>query len=341
MSYKKQLKHFTVSRQIFDAILEERSSRIHKVSNIYEYYYGYPDKNKILYDGIGIIIIQQKSLVRHIPQFEFEAGDGYIQVILHLEELQETSIEPDITGLKAWNTVYKMLKEFYTDQEIKERLEAHQAEYDQNKAQFHFNYPNKIGQLIEHQNCYKYDINGAHCDALCCIFPKAKEKFIELHKQRKQKPEIKKWFNYFVGMLTVKGYRKTYNWIVQRTNSKLMELWDKLGGLVVYGNTDGIILKDPKTTIPHSSALGEFKLEYHGTVYTYAGKNYWIFQYENQGKLETTGSLPVSLRNKVDLPKGQVVSYDRVLKCYGQVKIYEYQNVEVHYEQIGNETILY
>ena len=192
----------------------------------------------------------------------------------------------------------------------------------------------RVGQIcaINIQKAYRKMALKYHPDKNKDNPEKAKEKFIELHKQRKQKPEIKKWFNYFVGMLTVKGYRKTYNWIVQRTNTKLMELWNKLGGLVVYGNTDGIILKDPKTTIPHSSALGEFKLEYHGTVYTYAGKNYWIFQYENQGKLETTGSLPVSLRDKVDLPKGQVVSYDRVLKCYGQVKIYEYQNVEVYYE---------
>ena len=115
MSYQKPLRHFTVSREIFDAILIERSSRIHKVSEIHKYYYGYTDKNRIVYDGYGILIIQQKSLARHIPDFEFEPGSGYIQFVLHLEELQEKPIEADITGLQAYNIVYKMLKGFYTE----------------------------------------------------------------------------------------------------------------------------------------------------------------------------------------------------------------------------------
>lgn len=108
-----------------------------------------------------------------------------------------------------------------------------------------------------------------------------------------------------------------------------MNLWDTCGGRVVYGNTDGIILKNPTKKPEHSSALGGFKLEYEGTVYTYSGENYWIFQYEKDGELEITGSLPLKLRKHIDLSKGQVVSFDRVRKEYGDIKIFEYENVEV------------
>ena len=46
------------------------------------------------------------------------------------------------------------------------------------------------------------------------------EAIIKLYNERKEKPENKDLINYFVGMFCVKGYRTTYNWIVQHMHER-------------------------------------------------------------------------------------------------------------------------
>lgn len=172
----------------------------------------------------------------------------------------------------------KLLKKYYTDEEIDVCLKSFQAEYDYKKAQLHYFKEGSPDKILKFENCYKYDINGAHNEALTIIFPKAKDAIIKMYLERKKHPVNKKYINYFVGMLCRKGYRETYNWIVQRVSAKLKTHILDACGEILYANTDGFIVKDPMFELETSSELGALKLEYKGDVCFYNDINYFCFQ---------------------------------------------------------------
>ncbi len=221
-----------------------------------------------------------------------------------------------IDGYHAKMYMWKNLYKFYTKKEIEERLSMFEADYDPNLKQMSYRYPGQIGVVYKITDTYKYDINGAHLDALREIFPKADKFFVDLYNKRKENPIYKQYANLFVGTLAQKtdqmrkegrpGLReKTYNWIVQRTTKKLIEAIEYLDGELIYAQTDGIIIKSPKNLITPTKELGGFKLEYQGDTYVYWDKNYNLYQTD-----KLFGSCFEVVREEINLTKGQVVHYD-------------------------------
>ena len=148
-------------------------------------------------------------------------------------------------------------------------------------------------------------------DALSELFPKCKSLFEKMFIERKIHPINKCYANYFCGMLCKKGYRKTFNWITNRTHDILFDMMDKLGGTILYAKTDGFFISNPNNVLPTSKELGKFKLELtNGDVYFYKDRNYYLMQYTNdKGEREFKGSALCEVRKDVDLSIGQVVHY--------------------------------
>jgi hypothetical protein len=216
-----------------------------------------------------------------------------------------------------------------------------EAEKDINLIQQHYNYPAPNNTIVKLTNTFKFDINGAHTDALCEIFPRAKDKLIGMYLKRKKNPVFKQYPNLYVGMLAQKSkemrqkgipakYEKTYNWIVQRTSRMLLNAMDAVGGLPVYVNTDGFIVQNPQNLLTHSKNLGEFKLEFSGDTYVYSDKNYIVYQTGDEKK----GTCFTSVREDIDLSIGQVVHYDTNLVRNDEGKILYREPINIKKELI-------
>ena len=301
---KKRLRRYDVSEQVFDDILDNMQSRIQVTDNIQQYWTGYKPKHIVMYDNKEYLIIRE-HLLAYFADFseeDYQHVEDWRQVIVR-KCVQPSDYEKSIDGSSAYKHTKSVICEEYTEEEYDQRLHMFEAEYDPAKAQFHFQYPSS-DCVLQHDNCVKYDINGAHHAALLEIFPKAKG-LISMFERRKEEPILKAYINYYVGMLKRKGYEKTYNWIVQRVSSILKNAIKELDGDLIYANTDGLLVSNPKKKFKHSTKLGEFKLEFEGTCYTYQSNNYWCYQV---GK-EITGSVRYSVRDQIDLSKGQVVKY--------------------------------
>lgn len=259
------------------------------------------------------------------------------QVLVRVRQEQLEAVTDDICGLKAYMTEMKKIKRFYSHEEFEACLRAHEAEYDDAKKQVHTWIDVIPGVVNTFKNCYEYDINGAHNDALCEIFPKAAKMLRKQFDERHEHPDNKKLVNYFVGYLARAGYRKTYNWIVQRTTAMLTEAMNRCNGEIVYANTDGFIVWKPEQLIEPSKKLGQFKLEYHGDVRIYQGKNYICFQYKDEekdgDKVETKGSVLVAVRDMIDLEKNNTVEYSRIMRngCYFAENIKQIKCEEIIY----------
>lgn len=306
MKNKKILRRYDVSESVFDDIVQNMQTRIKVVDNIKDYFKGYPQKHIVVYDNKEYLIIREHILA-YFADFsdeEYQSVEDWRQVIVR-KSAQVVSYQKNIDGSRAYKTVRSKLLTVYTEEELDQRMKMFEAEKDETKSQFHFQYPSK-DCVLAHSNCVKYDINGAHHAALIEIFPKAKELLEDMFNRRKQEPILKAYINYFVGMLTRKGYRKTYNWIVQRVSKQLKDAINYVGGTLVYANTDGFMSSCPENKLTASKEIGKFKLEFEGTAYTYQDKNYWCYQ---AGK-DITGSIRYSVRDQIDLSKGQIVHYD-------------------------------
>ena len=301
------LRRYDVSEEVFDDILQAMESKIQIVDKIEDYFRGYQPKQMVLYDNKEYLIIRE-SLLAYFAEFsneDYQDIEDWRQVIVRKCHQPNTSYLRSIDGSRAYKHTKDRILEYYTEEEFEERLGLFEVEYDDLKAQYHYQYPSSNDVVLAHSNCVKYDINGAHCDALIQIFPKAKPMLKEMYDQRKANPLNKAYINYFVGMLCRKGHRKTYNWIVQRTTKTLKSAILYCGGDLIYANTDGFLVSNPEKKLKPSKALGKFKLEFEGTAYTYQDKNYWCYQAE-----KLCGSVRYQVRDLIDLKKGQVVHYD-------------------------------
>lgn len=304
----KLLPAYSVSEELFYKILGA-GYKVKIVANAEEfnqYKYGYPEKTVIVYDGFKNMILLECVLNEHYP-LNIRLTH-WKQCILHKDLTQNIQCEEDINGGMAYNYINKMLQRYYSDDEIEECLKAHEAEYNDDLKQYHFSIYEKTGYIVRYEDCYKWDINGAHNDALCEIFPKAADSIRYMYQTRKKYPVNKKYVNYYCGMLAQKGYRKTYNWIIQRTTKLLLDGITAAGGTLLYANTDGFLIQHPNKILEHSTKLGEFKLEYQGPAWFYYDTNYQCFQMENG---EIKGTLLQSVRDNIDLPNMKVVHYDR------------------------------
>lgn len=320
------LKSYSVSVEIFDEILLAGYDvrLVPDKDEFYDYKFGYDEKTAIVYDGLKCMIMLECILNEHAP---LDTHINYWKqciVYKNMEPEDGVDITAEINGADAYRVMKSVICDYYTDYMYKKRLSMFEAEYDEAKAQYHFLLLDRIGKIVRYDNCYKWDINGAHNAALCEIFPEAAPAITKMYEERKLHPENKKYVNYYCGMLCPKGYRKTYNWIVQRTTDILLRGIDEAGGDLIYANTDGFIIQNPTNILPHTTELGGFKLEYVGPVWVYHDKNYQCYQLETK---EIKGNVLNSVRDKLDLPNGVVVHYDRMKK--GNTYIAENIKVEV------------
>ena len=316
---RKLLSRVTVNDDVFNDILESYAFKVRVVDNIHDYYHGYKDKSIIYYNGTDTLICREFIVYGRCnsktPCTEWK------QVRVEKVMNQKSEMVTSLSGTQAKAYVNRMLLKHYTETEIDERLHMFEAEYDKGLRQMHYNF-NKLDDPDMHKkiyavdNVYKFDINGAHLNALCEIFPKAKDEFLRMYNMRKKNPIFKQYPNLYVGCLAAKTnkmrkdkipgkYEKTYNWIVQRTTNLLATALEKLNGRLIYANTDGAMVQAPKTIINTSKELGDFKLEFSGKCYIYHDRNYIIYQFGE----DKVGTCFTSVRKDIDLAKGQVVHY--------------------------------
>lgn len=336
-----------VSSLIFNQMLEK--AKVKEVDNFEDYRYG------ILNGSKRVIIRDSKHLNRIICMLMYEelcypekywSIDGWKQFIYQIDDNNAEVLEPykpkkkrnfncvTITGTYATNYLNKIIKKYYNEKEMLNMYDSNSAEYNEDLSQQHFIFTKDVGKIRKYSNCYYYDINGAHTDALVELFPRCKDVFIDMYKRRKEHPEIKQIFNFFVGNLA-HSHRGTYNWIVQRTTKKLKEFQKYIGGMPLYINTDGIIVKNPINTPENSTKLGDFKLEYCGDVYMYSRLSPSPYSIIQMGDV-LKGNCPLEYRNMIDLTNGKVVSYKcNFKKLDGNVHGYkEYTDVNADIAEI-------
>lgn len=315
---KKQLKAYDLNGETFDKILTDYADCIKKLDNgktFADYTSGYPQKHTIIYDGIKKLIILECNLEEYLiaeDKVYFENTINSLthwkQCICYRRESQKERITKSTTGGTAWRIVKQnILNSGYSEEQFECQLNKFKAQYNSELTQLHYNYEQHDGDKIyKYENCVKYDINGAYAAALIEIFPKAEPYIKLLYTQRKLKPIYKQYINYFVGMLAVNGHRLTFNYIVQKVRKQMDETVDLCDGILLYANTDGFAIQNAKRK-PKAvgKELGEFKVEYEGDIYTYAGTNYWIMQTGDK----ITGNCLWSARKFVDLRIGKAVKY--------------------------------
>lgn len=297
-----QIPKYEVRADVFDKILWEFSVHTEYVKDISVYAFGYKNRNTIYYNEEYLIC---KAYILDYYLDCFPDCPSWKQVWLKRVMDAPQPVQATISGSYAWNYMMSILDKYYTRDEVYAILAANTADYDEGLKQFHYDLPIGKGELVKLKDCFKYDINGAHADAVVSLFPKAKDDFLVMYKKRKEKPVYKQIFNFFVGELCRKGFRTTYNWIVQRTTKKLWGSMDTTNGMLVYANTDGYIVQDPMLKQNTSAELFDFKLEYEGDVYIYRSDNYILYQMGDELK----GSCRCEVRNEVDLRIGKVIEY--------------------------------
>ena len=300
----------------FNRILEELKSWVVVKRDYEKYYFGYSAKGFIYYNGKDEFICQEYRLKTYI---KYKSDTEWKQIRVCLNNNKKTSkiVSTEVSSASATRYVDNILKKYYSKKEIDERLHMFESDYNQELKQWHYFYDKPTdGKIVKITNTYKFDINGAHLDALCVIFPKAKEDFVNMYNKRKENIKYKNIPNIYVGCLAKKTkdmrrkkelgkYEKTYNWIVQRTTMILEQAVGELDGELIYANTDGIIVKSPKNLLSTSKELGDFKLEYSGNTYFYRDTNYMLYQIGNELK----GSCPLKVREQINLKKGEVVHF--------------------------------
>lgn len=308
MKKRVRLAHYTVSADMFNQILIENSDRI-LIANIDDYVYGYFHKKTIVYNGKDQLICRE--------MYVDPTADTALwkQVIVKKDDsLDKNKFGKEIMGSTAWHRMLKILHKYYTEEELLEILANNTHEPCK---PLHFN-PSKIDNAVyKYSNCYKYDINSAYASAYITLFPKAHDDIMALYLGRHDNPDNKKILNFFNGMLKRKGFAGTYYWVVNRTNEIMYKALNEVGGLKLYINTDGFIVKDPAKLIEHSTELGKFKLEHSGDVYIYADKNYFIIQ----AGQELKGDCMCMVRDKFDLPNGKVVHYNKKKKIIKEATV--------------------
>lgn len=224
-------------------------------------------------------------------------------------------------------------------------------------------------------NCVYADIHKAHASELLKMFAgtpmaAAVDKKLKLYKFYKQQgnaekcQEIKDILNYAVGFfhktkkdkngIKIKGVADTflfddvdtfplYNRIVNNIYAKGTDMMDKLCGSdlskCVYAQTDGLIVHNPICEIADNPEVGEFGVEFRGTVYTYhcegiPGYNtgYTIYQYTDEQGRHVKGDLPNVLKKEIDLEKGRVVIYKKNYDEYEYIhsNVLEIKEVQLH-----------
>lgn len=316
MSKRLQLRRFEVNSLVWDEIQKAYESELEYTDDIYSKFYGYSDKHKIYFNDEYIVMQEYRFnyICKNIYNKDIiEKPTIWKQIVIRLNEDVDKPLK-QITGTKAYEYVMELLLKDYSKEEIENILNAHTAEYDANLKQFHYNYntPEK-NTVYKFNYVYKYDIHKAHASVIMLLFPKSKQRILEvLKKAEKAKKqgklelakEYKDYLNLFVGALCINNHRPTYNYIVQYITNKLMNTYN-YNGQLIYANTDSFCVTNPTTILSDSKEFGEFGLEYEGPAYVCRGDNYQIYKFGEDIK----GSCRRKIRNLFDFENGIIVHY--------------------------------
>ena len=318
-----ELKRLDVAEDVFNRVLinYQKFVELKPKEELENFFKGYDDAKTIYYDGQEWLICLEYRLTP-------TADTDWKQVIVRKDPtLKPGEIIPAITGKTAWVRFNKMLSKYYTSAEVKECLRSHTAKENEELSQVHYEIRTlDFFKIYKFENVIKYDINGAHNDALCEIFPKAADEIRKMYEERKVKPLNKSVVNYYCGMLKRSGYAGTYYWIIQRTTRTLNAGIQQVGGRLLYANTDGFMVMNPEHKLPASKELGQFKVEFKGTAYIVMTLNYLLYQ---TGE-EMFGRTLLEVRDKIDLRAGKFVTYERTLVG----NVYKATNIEEHHVDI-------
>lgn len=229
----------------------------------------------------------------------------------------------DLKGYAAYRKMMSILKKKYTEDEINEILNTHEAEDSYKPAHKLPQFDTNI--IKKRTNVYYCDINNAHGSALLELFPRCRTTILHMYDRRKETVKgvpgyYKKIFNYFFGYLCRPNikHRGTYNWVVKRTYDTLADFVESYKGIMLYTNTDGVMMIPQTSYVPENSdKMGNFKVKCGTMYYTrIVEKNYSNYFYitfkANDGTIENKSTVLKELRDNIDLEKGTVMLYNKV-----------------------------
>lgn len=235
--------------------------------------------------------------------------------------------------------ITEILKKDYTEEEINKELKDHSVTEHYLPKHDLLPYHYSLNTIHKFSDCYYYDINNAHLDALTEIFSKSAKRLKAIRTKINEFKKtgdtanaqlLKDYVNFYVGDLGRKYISKdknisyaesrgTWEWIVKRTREKLEGFIKQADGMLLYSNTDGFIVRKPKNILKTSKELGDIKQENTDTTMyalVYRDPNreytpYWVYQYYEKGKLITKGNIANEVRDKLNLPNGEYVVYKK------------------------------
>lgn len=349
---KTSLPTITLSEEMWDRVLDN-SLRHEEVDSLADYMCGYRNRNVIYYTTgtDSDMLIAEAYYLFYVIGVPYDFNYGWKQYLcIKSHEQTEPVIFDAVSPISAVKAVSRELKSKYTDEEIEAIYTSHEATKAQAEI-LHHNILYGAGLskniIYKFKDCWYYDLNGAYASELIGMFDRCSEQFRYWFEHRHDNHDkFKNYFNYFVGCLTQneKKYKdgkptrnihpKSRYYIIKKITDMMYYGLKKLGFKrpddAIYVNTDGLIVQHPKYEIGHSSEMGKFKLEYHGDIYMFRGENGWCMQYGDCIK----GMIPTQLRDKVDLRKGKMVSYDIMTKngCRKPINITEreYEIIEIN-----------
>ena len=175
-------KYFDVNDEIFNNILRDFEADVVKLDKLEDKSY-YDQRNKVIYIDDG----NTKKILCQAYRLNYYLDDpiytGWKQIILNLREYANIKAETSVDGQHAWQYMYTILSKKYSKKEIKSILTSYQTKEDYDK-QYHYDWPIVSQNVQKLTNCVKYDINGAHTDALSEMFPRCKADFLWIYKKR-------------------------------------------------------------------------------------------------------------------------------------------------------------
>lgn len=299
------LRRIRIDSVTYNELVTKYHKYIEECDDLNPYYLkGYKDKN-IIKATENEMIIQGYRLNE---RYTNDIIPYWMQVVCVCDDsLEYKSTNKIIWSSQANKAVNRIIDKYYSNKEKDDLYAKHSIS---NKPQYLTTYLPTIfeeNKIHKFTNCKYYDINKAHTDALCEIFPKCRDELTQLVK------EDKLYINMFVGDLCNSGHRNTYNWICQRTYNKIMSYIEESKGLVIYAKTDGFIVWCPNKELETSNEIGQIKqLCKDGVVYAYRhcedDFKYTIYQYDDiKEGITKKGTAKLKIRNNIDLSKGQIV----------------------------------
>lgn len=208
--------------------------------------------------------------------------------------------------------------------------------------------------IRHYTNCVKMDIHKAHSKFIIDTFKEYPKivKWVEEYNKKSAKAKkagkldeaqmYKDYPNLLVGCLgqlnkktneptrwlkdvnTRPLYNRCVNNVFNQITKQIKLITNEESRLL-YGQTDGFIMKDPDwSKVIDSKEVGEFGIEQmdnnecwmyrHMTDSETTG--YCIYQYYENGRKKVVGDLPDVLKEKIDLSKGIIVSYKEIKDEY-------------------------